>query len=78
MGHGEGHGELREGAAHACRELDELFDGVELGGVFGDRGIEERRAERGTAGCQVDGLVLAVLAGEESEGEGAPDQYPMP
>lgn len=55
MGHGEGYGELGEGAADACRELDELFDGVELGGVLGDRGIEERRPERGTAGFQVDG-----------------------
>ncbi|KOV92863.1 hypothetical protein ADL04_29360 [Streptomyces sp. NRRL B-3648] len=41
MGHGEGNGELRECAADTFREFDELLDGVELGGVLGERGVEE-------------------------------------
>ncbi|WP_445057254.1 hypothetical protein [Streptomyces griseus] len=51
------------------REFDELPHRVELGRVLGDRGVEERRPDRGPACFQVDGPAFAVLAGEESEGE---------
>ncbi len=67
MRHGEGHGELRERAVDAGGELDELFDDLELGGIFGNRGIELGRPECGPAGRQIDGLTLAVVAGQESE-----------
>ncbi|WP_179889450.1 hypothetical protein [Streptomyces sp. st115] len=50
------------------REFDELSHRVELGRVLGDRGVEERRPDRGPACFQVDGPAFAVLAGEESEG----------
>lgn len=38
MGHGEGYGQLWEGAANACREFDELLDDFELDGVSGIAG----------------------------------------
>jgi hypothetical protein len=78
MRHGKGHGELRERAAEVPGELKELADGLQLGGVLGNRGIEAFRVQRGTAGGQVDRLALAAPAGQETPRKGAPGQHPHP
>jgi hypothetical protein len=59
-------------------QLDELLDGIELGGVLRERGIEAGGPQRRAASGQVDGLALAVIAGQEPEGQRAPDQDPHP
>ena len=78
MRHGERDGQRGQRAADARGKPGELLDGVELGGVFRDRGIEPVRAERGAARRQVDRLALPVPAGQEAGGERAPGQHAHP